>query len=153
LKYRGGKKYWALAISPYGKDSDDLLKSVNIVVSLVLNDLFKMFNPIEEDRLDIFKYQVFQDLCHGFQPSEMIRPLSCAWTFRTVRGCKCSNIANQVSGESIQALHRSFMQHFVTIGIVSVNEQWSPSIFMAKSPLLVEKITWNIIDEIVLVVF
>jgi hypothetical protein len=88
--------------------------SINIVVSLVLNDLFKMFNPIEEDRLDVFEYRVFSDLCHGFQPSETIRPLSCARAFHRTIGCRCSDIVNQVSGEGIQVLHRSFVRSFYT---------------------------------------
>jgi hypothetical protein len=43
-----------LLILPYDKDSNDVLMSFNIVLSSVLNDLFKMFYPIEEDGLDLF---------------------------------------------------------------------------------------------------
>jgi hypothetical protein len=109
--YRGSKKSWVSpAILPCGKDSDDLLISVNIVVSFVLNDPFKTVNLTEEDRQNVFECRVFLDICHGLQPSETIRPLSCARTVWRVRDCRCSDIANQVGGESIQALHRSFMQ-------------------------------------------
>jgi hypothetical protein len=112
LPYRGGKKSWAPAILPCVKNANDLLMSVNIIVSLVLNDLFEMFNPIEEDRLDVFECRVFPDLCHDLQPSETICPLSCTRTFWRARGFRYLDIANQVGGEGIQALHRSFLQSF-----------------------------------------
>jgi hypothetical protein len=135
LRYieKGGKKSWAPpAILSCGKDLDDLLISINIVVSFTLNDPFKIFNPIEEDRLDVFECRVFPDLCHCLQPSETIRHLSCTRTFRRAKGCRCSDIANQVGGEGIQVLHRSLCCHFATIGIVHVNEKWSSSTSMAK---------------------
>jgi hypothetical protein len=71
--YTGGKRSWAPAILLCDKNSDDLLMSNNIVVSLMLNNLCKTFNQIKEDRLDVFECRIFPDLCYGLQPSEMIR--------------------------------------------------------------------------------
>jgi hypothetical protein len=39
--------------------------SINIVVSLMLNDPLKTIHPIEEDILDVDESQVFQNICHG----------------------------------------------------------------------------------------
>jgi hypothetical protein len=36
-------------MSPCNKNQDDLLMSICVVFSLMLNDPFKSFNPIEED--------------------------------------------------------------------------------------------------------
>jgi hypothetical protein len=44
-------------ISPCDKDSDDLLMSVYVVFSIMLNDLFKSFNPTEEDELQVIQGQ------------------------------------------------------------------------------------------------
>jgi hypothetical protein len=43
-------------------------------------------------------------------------------------------------------------RNFPTIGIIDMNKQLVPSMFMAKSPLLAKKIGWNVIDEILLVI-
>jgi hypothetical protein len=104
---------WRKILSPviflYSKDSDHLLMSFNIIVFLVLIGPFKTFNPIKEDRLDVFECRIFPDLCQSLQPSKRIRPLSYARTFRRARGHRCSDITNQMGGEDIQTLHRSFM--------------------------------------------
>jgi hypothetical protein len=152
--YRSGKKSWPSAILPYGKDSDDLLISVNIIVSLVLNGLFKMFNPIEEDRLNVFECRIFPDLCHGFQPSETIRPLSCARTFRRVRDCRYSDIANQVSGKGIKLCIGVLCSHFATIEIVHVNENDSINIYdkiaSSRRENYVKCYQWNTSDCILI---
>jgi hypothetical protein len=136
-----------------GKDSDDLLMSINIVVSLAFNHLFKTFNLITEDRLYVFECQVFPDLCYGLRSSETIRPLYCARIFRRAGGCKCSDRANQINREGIHALHRSFIQSLCNHWNCPSQWQVIQIISMAKSPLLVEKISWNTSSEIFLAVF
>jgi hypothetical protein len=59
------------AIFPRGKDSDDLLIPVNIVVSLVFSDPFKTFHPIEEDRPNVRECRVSLDLCHSLEEPEV----------------------------------------------------------------------------------
>jgi hypothetical protein len=96
------------AISPYDKDSDNLLMSVSIVVSIVLSNPFKMFNPIEEDGLDLLECRVVPILSHRLEASEMVHLLSYTRTFRRPKGRICSGIAIKMGGEEVQSLYWSF---------------------------------------------
>jgi hypothetical protein len=49
----GVKKVTAHPISPYGKDSNNLLMSVYVVFPFMLDDIFKSSHPIEEDGLQL----------------------------------------------------------------------------------------------------
>jgi hypothetical protein len=85
-----------------------------------------MFNPTEEDRLDIFECLVFPNLYHDRQPYEMAYPLSCAQIFQRARNFRCPGLANNMGEEGIQVSRRSFMcqlcDTFTTIRIVHANE-------------------------------
>jgi hypothetical protein len=97
-----------------------------IVVSLAVNDIFKMFNQISEDWPNVCECRIVPDFCHRLQPSETICPLPCAQAFWSVRSCKCSGLTNQVGDESIQALYRSCMP--------SLCSYWKISIRMKNDP-------------------
>jgi hypothetical protein len=110
LKIGCAKGCLSQLISPYDKDSDDLLMLINVIFSTMLSDLFKISNPIEEDSLDVFECLVFPDRCYSLQPSETACPLSYAQIFQRVRNCRCSSLANKIGKEGVQASRWKFMQ-------------------------------------------
>jgi hypothetical protein len=96
--------------SPCDKDSDDFLMPVNGLFFSMLNETFKMFDSIEEERQKVFECLIFSDHCHSLQSSETTCPTSCVSTFQRARSLRDSGLMNNVGREGVQASHRRFVQ-------------------------------------------
>jgi hypothetical protein len=93
------------------------------MLSFMLNDGFKTFNPIEEDGLDVFECLVWPGRCPGLQSSDTVRPFSYARPFERAESCRGSELAIKVGGEGVQASRGEICGNCLIIRIGQADEQ------------------------------
>jgi hypothetical protein len=145
------RKNSRLPISSCDKDSQDLLMSIYVVVTTMLNDIFKSFTPIKEDRLQVFKDQLVPYLVKLSSTARNTRSLIHASTFRITKSRTDSGLANKVGEELGSAsdcqVDQSSCDHCDTWNCRS-RQQISSANSLENSHPCLNNIGYNAIDEI-----